>query len=242
MKKPIYIISDNHFLLEKNVIEEKRRQKLFKLFSKIKKSGGTLILGGDFFDFWVQSYYSIPNFYDDILDEISMLTKNKIEIHLVAGNHDYWDFGFLSKKYGLFFHKKDFEFFIDKKKILITHGDGILKDDKGYRLMKRIIRSPLFILIIRLIPSSVMSYLAKFISNSKSKFGKTEILDDKYKTELKIYAKKMIELHGYHTVLMGHYHQKGIYEINNSYFIHLGDWINNFTVTTFTKENKWIQV
>ena len=208
MKKPIYIISDNHFLLEKSNIEEQRRQKLFKLFEKIKKSGGTLILGGDFFDFWVESYYSIPNFYNDILDEISSLRKNKIEIHLVAGNHDYWDFGFLSKKYDLFFHKKDFEFLIDEKKILITHGDGILLDDKGYRLMKTIIRSSLFIFILRLIPSSVMSFLAKFISNSKSKFGKTEILDDKYKKELKIYAKNKIEKHGYHAVLMGHYHQK----------------------------------
>ena len=51
MKKPIYIISDNHFLLEKSNIEEQRRQKLFKLFEKIKKSGGTLILGGDFLTF-----------------------------------------------------------------------------------------------------------------------------------------------------------------------------------------------
>jgi len=242
MKKPIYIISDNHFLLEKSDIEEQRRQKLFKLFEKIKKSGGTLILGGDFFDFWVESYYSVPNFYNDILDEISKLRKNKIEIHLVAGNHDYWDFGFLSKQYGLFFHKKDFEFLIDEKKILITHGDGILLDDRGYRLMKRIIRSSSFIFIVRLIPSSLMSFLAKFISNSKSKFGKTEILDNKYKKELKIYAENKIKEHGYHTVLMGHYHQKGIFRINNSYFIHLGDWINNFTITTFTKEDKWEQV
>ena len=242
MKKPIYIVSDNHFLLEKNDVEKRRRKKLFKLFEKINKSGGTLILGGDFFDFWVQSYYSIPNFYNDILDEISKLRKNKIDIHLVAGNHDYWDFGFLSKNYGLFFHKKDFEFSIDNKKILITHGDGILKDDKGYRLMKKIIRSSLFIFVIRLIPSSIMSFFAKFISNSKSKFGRTEILDDKYKIELKNYAQKKIEKYGYHAVLMGHYHQKGIHKINNSYFIHLGDWINNFTVTTFTKENKWIQI
>ena len=74
--------------------------------------------------------------------------------------------------------------------------------------MKTIIRSSLFIFILRLIPSSVMSFLAKFISNSKSKFGKTEILDDKYKKELKIYAKNKIEKHGYHAVLMVHYHQK----------------------------------
>ena len=46
MKLPIYCISDNHFLLENNLDEMKRRQKLFSLFHYIKKTGGTLILDG----------------------------------------------------------------------------------------------------------------------------------------------------------------------------------------------------
>ena len=40
---------------------------------------------------------------------------------------------------------------------------------------------------------------------------------------------------------MGHYHQTGIENINDKYFIHLGDWINNYTVTTYDKKNKWQQ-
>ena len=56
MQLPIYFISDNHFMLSKNELESKRRRKLFDLFVKIKKTGGTLIIGGDFFDFWLQSF------------------------------------------------------------------------------------------------------------------------------------------------------------------------------------------
>ena len=40
MKLPIYIISDNHFLLEKSKEEQNRRRKLFDLFENIKKTGG----------------------------------------------------------------------------------------------------------------------------------------------------------------------------------------------------------
>ena len=49
---PIYFVSDNHFSMEKSDGEQNRREKLFSLFDKIESSKGTLIIGGDFFDFW----------------------------------------------------------------------------------------------------------------------------------------------------------------------------------------------
>ena len=80
MKLPIYIISDNHFLLEKSSNEENRRKILFDLFSKIKQTGGSLIIGGDFFDFWVQFYSGTPKYYQNILDELEKLHKQNIEM------------------------------------------------------------------------------------------------------------------------------------------------------------------
>jgi len=52
MKLPLYFISDSHMGMEINESEIKRRNKLFQLFNQIKSSGGTLIIGGDFFDCW----------------------------------------------------------------------------------------------------------------------------------------------------------------------------------------------
>ena len=241
MKLPIYFISDNHFLLEKNELELERRTKLFSLLDKIQKTGGTLIIGGDFFDFWVESFYGIPNYYNDILDKLEKLNRHHIKIHYIVGNHDYWDFGFLNKKCGVIIHKKDFLFKIDKQKILVTHGDGLLKDDYKYRFMKKIIRSKLFILLVRLVPSSVMTIIAKKISGTKSKFGKLQNLPKKYKDELEEYAIKQIDNYNIHTVLMGHYHQLGIKKINNKQFIHMGDWINQYTVTWIDKNYEWHQ-
>ena len=37
MKTPIYIVSDNHFMLENSNDETIRREKIFKLFSHITK-------------------------------------------------------------------------------------------------------------------------------------------------------------------------------------------------------------
>ena len=152
MKLPIYIISDNHFLLEDTKEEKKRRQKLFDLFQTIKETEGTLIIGGDFFDFWLEFIGGPPLYYDDILNELERLHNNNITIHYVLGNHDYWDFGYFQKKFGCLVHKQDFSFTVDNKNILITHGDGILKHDYLYRFMKKIIRSKLIMSLFRLIP------------------------------------------------------------------------------------------
>ena len=241
MKLPVYFISDNHFLLDYNEAETERRNKLFNLFEHIKKTGGTLIIGGDFFDFWLQTFSGIPKYYDDIIRNLQSLSEQNIEIHYVVGNHDYWDFGFLTKNCGIIIHKSDFIFNINNKNFLITHGDGLLKNDFLYRFMKKIIRSKLFVLLVRLIPSSIMATIAKKISNTNSKFDQSEHLPQNCKKELEDYAINEIENNNINTVLMGHYHQLGIKEINDGHFIHLGDWITQFTVTIFNEEGLWEQ-
>ena len=60
------------------------------------------------------------------------------------------DFGSFTNKFGATVHKGDLEFDVNGKKILVTHGDGLLKDDKAYRFMKLIIRSKVAIFLFKL--------------------------------------------------------------------------------------------
>ena len=50
----------------------------------------------------------------------------------------------------------------------------------------------------------------------------------------KVYQEK------YNFILVGHYHQIGIYDINNLKIIFMGDWLNKFTVTTYNGQD-WCQ-
>ena len=69
MNGPYYIISDNHFSMNLNNEEYERREKLFQVFNKIKSlNKGTLIIGGDFFDYWFEYKKEIPEGYENILD------------------------------------------------------------------------------------------------------------------------------------------------------------------------------
>ena len=242
MDLPIYFISDNHFLLEKSQLESTRRKKLFDLFDHISKSGGTLIIGGDFFDFWLQSIMGIPPHYHDLLNALQKLHMQNIKVHYVMGNHDYWDFGALKKQCGCIIYKKDFEFKVDGQKMIVTHGDGILKNDSKYRFMKKIIRSKLFILLVRLIPLSIMTRIAKKISGTKKKFNEDyPSLKKEYKNELKEFAFNKMKNENIDVLLMGHYHEIGIYKNQKKQFIHLGDWINKYTVTILDQNGIWKQ-
>ena len=239
MNDPYYIISDNHFSMDLDQKEHDRRQKIFQVFDKIKAlNKGTLIIGGDFFDYWFEYKNEIPKGYDNILEALADLNNNNIKIHYILGNHDYWDFGYLNKIAGITTYKNDLEFNINNKKILITHGDGILKSDYGYRFMKKIIRSQLFIFLYKLLPAKITCAFAKKLSKSSSDYNH----HDKY---VKIILKDTLEYakekwkKNYDIVCIGHYHQTGITNLNGKQLIYLGDWLSKYTVTVIDQDNCW---
>ena len=239
MKAPFYIISDNHFMMQENIQEKDRRRKLFSIFKSIKEKGtGTLIIGGDFFDFWFETNHVIPNKYQDLIDGLIALHKAGIDIHYLAGNHDYWNFGYLEKKIGLNFHKGDLKFNFNNKNILITHGDGLLKSDYGYRLLKRIIRHPIFIKLFKLIPPKISFRLANKLSKSSSDYNHNDKFLDIIMRDILEYAKKEWDKNN-NIVMVGHYHQQKIIHTENGDLVFLGDWLTKFSVTTLNEDGIW---
>ena len=239
MNSPYYIVSDNHFSMDLSNHEYERRKKLFDVFNKIKtKKKGTLIIGGDFFDYWFEYNNEIPKGYDDILEALNDLNNNNIDIHYVLGNHDYWDFGYLNKIAGINTYKNNLEFELNHKKILITHGDGILKSDYGYRFMRKIIRSKLFIFLYKLFPAKLTCSLAKKISKSSSDYNHHDKYVNTIKHDTLKYAQKKWE-HNYNIVCIGHYHQTGIKNVNNNKLIYLGDWLSKYTITVIDENSCW---
>ncbi len=238
-KQPVYFISDNHFKLKNNSFEKERRNRLYQVFSTIEKTNGTLVIGGDFFDFWFDYKYTVPDNYMDLMNQLEILNKNGIEIHFVLGNHDYWDFGYFQKKFNATVYKNNLEKKYGAYHIQVCHGDGLLKNDTGYRFMKKIIRSKFCIFLFSLLPAKFGYSLANKISRASETYHHHDIKSNSIKKEMLDYARKQWEI-GYTTVLLGHYHQRGIIEENGNYLIFMGDWLRHFTVTRLD-ENGWWQ-
>ena len=173
MKLPVYFVSDNHFFMDSPPGENERRKLLFSLFEKIKQEQGTLIIGGDFFDFWFDYYYVLPAGYVDLLEQLDQLNQSGIDIHFVLGNHDYWDFGYFKQKFNAEVYTGNIEFEHNSSRIQVCHGDGLLKNDTGYRFMKKVIRSRF--MVGPLIELCELSELAKSVSRQSHQAADADI-------------------------------------------------------------------
>ena len=181
-----------------NESEIKRRNRLYKLFDNIKLTGGTLIIGGDFFDFWFEFGKKAPKIYSDVFEELESLKQHGIDIHYVAGNHDYWNFGYFESTFLKSFYKDDFSINKFGLKILVTHGDGLLKSDVGYRALKKVIRNKIFIFLFKIfgerigykIGSKASAYYPHYYQKKQSEKSK-EQNSDEIKADILEFANNM---------------------------------------------------
>ena len=177
--------------------------------------------------------------YVDLFEQLHQLNQSGVAIHFILGNHDYWDFGYFKEKFSAEVYSENLDFNQNDSRIQVCHGDGILKNDYGYRFMKSIIRSSLCIWLFKLFHPDWGCGLAKKVSKaSGGDYYHHDLKADAIRTELIEYGRSQWKL-GFNTVLLGHYHLTGIVEEDGNSLIFMGDWLRHFTVTRLDKNGWW---
>ena len=120
----------------------------------------------------------------------------------------------------------------------MIHGDGVLPEDSGYRLFRRIIRSKLCITLFKILSPSMGYYIASKISNADKP---TTYYKDNESLKVKLTDYARTRWGDIDVLLMGHYHQSGIIEENNKKLIFLGDWLTKYLVTVYDN-GQWNQI
>ena len=161
MNTPLFIVSDNHFQNINTTFENERRKRFYSLLDYIQSKKGTLIIAGDFFDFWFTYNGYVPIHYVEILEKLKNLKEEGVKIYYVLGNHDYWEFGFFNNIFAEKTFKDKFFLKKDNKNCMIVHGDGLLKKDCNYRLFRTIIRSKICIYFFNLLPPHFGYWIAE---------------------------------------------------------------------------------
>ena len=192
MKTPIYFISDIHLRLSLDKKEKERRAKLYRLFDTIKKDGGTIFFVGDLFDFYFEYPHMIPKSFSDFYKKANDLKTNGVKLFFLAGNHDYWVGDYIKNELMDGVYLNDIAIEVNNKKLYITHGDGLLSWDHGYRLLKRATRSKLFVNMFKLLHPTVAYKIANFISKSGKHSSEKAELSENIRNELKSFAKKSL--------------------------------------------------
>tara|TARA_E500000178_G_scaffold355868_1_gene430229 strand:+ start:40 stop:771 length:732 start_codon:yes stop_codon:yes gene_type:complete len=222
MQLPIYFFGDNHFSPTPSLSNEQKIKKMEEFILEIENSKGSIFIMGDFFDYYFEYNRNNPNYFERIFSLLEKIKTKGIEVYFIAGNHDFW----IGKKFQSVITKS---FLSDQilsegnKKIYVTHGDGILSWDKGYRLLKFILRSKIFRFLYSLLPKNIALKVANRISYERKDSHK--INNDKLEkihSELIQYSRSKWNK-GCDIVIMGHYHHSFNFSENQKQLIILDD-------------------
>ncbi len=227
----IYFFSDVH-LGENNSSNDKRKlEKLLPFFDLIEKNGDKLYILGDLFDFWFEYKHAIPKVHLKVISRISHLIESGIEVNYISGNHDFWLGDYLEKEAGIRIHRDDLIVTEQGKKLFLTHGDGISPSDKGYRILKKILRNRFNIWLYQKLPVDWGIPLAKAVAGSSREHTSGRCL--KFLEDYRKFAQDKL-LEGYDAVMIGHLHKPILEELDGGIYMNTGDFIEHFSYIKMT--------
>lgn len=228
---PLHIVSDVHWPLRRDY--ENGRHFLAFLDS-LADEGGTLILLGDIFDFWFEWREVVPAYWFDLFHRFRCLMEKGTKIWFVCGNHDFHPGSYLRDEVGLLISKEELTFSAGGKRFYLAHGDGLARRDKGYRLLKKVIRHPFSIWLYQnLLHPDWGITLARWTSYTSRRHRRIDKVS--WAGEYFSYARSILET-GYDHVVLGHLHYPELKEVGEKSYINCGDWLSYFSYARFDEK------
>ncbi len=231
MMKKIFFISDCHFGLQDKQQEREKEFRLFSFFDDIQDETEELFILGDLFDYWFEYKHVVPKGFHRILTRLENFSDNGIAVHLLVGNHDFWLGRRFTEETGVHVYYEPVSITLNGKRFYLHHGDGLNDEDKGYRILRSILRNKTNIFLYRLLHPDIGIVLARKSSmTSRDNHSENGLVLEQ--DALRKYATKKLS-DGYDYVIMGHDHTPEQLTIDNRQYINLGDWITHNTYAVF---------
>lgn len=223
MNKTYLFISDIHLGLQEKDSEEKKEKLLVKFLNYAESNCDELFIVGDLFDYWFEYKRVYQKGFYRTLAGLKNVTENGVKLHYFIGNHDFLHRDFFSREIGAILYHDPIEVTLNGKKFFIGHGDGMVKNDTGYKILKFILRNKITQWLYSLIHPDFGIALASKTSKSsrhyttKKDYGEDDGLFDAAKLKID---------EGFEYVIFGHLHKRVWKEFDNGVYINLGSWLD----------------
>lgn len=229
--KKIYFVSDAHFGISLQGHEQ--RELLFiEFLHRISADAEGLIILGDLFDFWIEYRCAIRPDYFSIVHELRKLVEKGIWIHYMAGNHDFALGPFLKETIGIVVHNDSYESEFQGKKVHLFHGDGLLRLDSGYRVLRKILRNPTLQQMYKMIHPNLGVPLGTYFSGSSRKYLK-RFMAPRYMSEYRKHAQERLANRN-DIVIFGHTHHAELCHFYNGTYCNTGAWLVHYNYATMS--------
>ncbi|GLX14784.1 UDP-2,3-diacylglucosamine hydrolase [Pseudomonas straminea] len=217
----ILLISDLHLEEERPDIS---RAFLHFLDTRARQAEALYILG-DFFEVWIGDDAMTP-FQRGIAEALQRLGDGGTRIYLMHGNRDFLLGKAFCREAGCTLLGDPHMVTLNGEKVLLMHGDSLCTLDVGYQKMRRLLRNPLSLFILRNLPLNSRHKLARKLrseSRSQTRMKASDIVDVTPEEVQRVMAQ-----YGVQTLIHGHTHRPAVHELQvdgqPARRIVLGDW------------------
>ena len=228
LRAPCYIVSDAHLGVASLEIERS-----FVAFLRgLAGRASSLVINGDLFDFWFEWKTVIPRRSFRALAALAELKDSGVQILWVAGNHDCWGGEILREDVGVEYIVGPWEGSIGGHRVRIEHGDGLRdREDRGYRLIRPVMRNRFAIKAFRLLHPDWASRLALGSSTaSRVHRARDEGRGLRAYAERELATAKELDL-----LVYGHSHVAALERMpGGGVFANAGSWLDAPTYLTVT--------
>jgi UDP-2,3-diacylglucosamine hydrolase len=224
-----YFFSDVHLGLGSKDEDRKREQRVIQFLDMVKHDAAELYILGDLFDYWFEYTSVVPKGYFRLFAKLADLRYRGVQISYLAGNHDFWLGDYLTEELGIAIFTEPITRTFGGKKFYLHHGDGLLKNDTGYRILKKVLRNKINIFLFSLIHPDLTSWIARWSSRKSRAYTSKKIFEG---NDMVDFARKKIS-EGFDVVIMGHNHKAMFRELGRGVYVNIGDWLHENTYAVF---------
>ncbi|MEX6676282.1 UDP-2,3-diacylglucosamine diphosphatase [Pseudomonas sp. W2Oct36] len=217
----ILLISDLH-------LEEGRpdiTQAFLGLLNGRARNAESLYILGDFFEAWIGDDAMSP-FQRSICQALRALSDSGTRVFLMHGNRDFMIGKAFCKAAGCTLLKDPSVVHFNGEPVLLMHGDSLCTRDEAYMRMRRYLRHPLTLWVLRHLPLSTRHKLARKLrseSRAQTRMKANDIVDVTPDEVPQVMTES-----GVKTLIHGHTHRPAVHDVQlgetTAQRIVLGDW------------------
>lgn len=230
--RPVYFIADAHLGIEGEALEKAKERDLLGFLAHLTGRASLLYLVGDIFDFWFE-YRGVRQLaHPVVLKALSELVASGTAVRFLGGNHDYWVGSQFERATGATVHQTPVTDTHFGRHTFVAHGDGLPPGDRGYKVLRAIIRSRPAITGFRLIPPAAGASIARWAS------GMSEITEERIRAATPA-MKGFLEgklTEGYDVAVVGHIHKQMLWKSGGGTAVVVGDWMKHRSVVELTRD------
>ncbi|MGE8391493.1 MAG: UDP-2,3-diacylglucosamine diphosphatase [Pseudomonas sp.] len=217
----ILLISDLHLQEERPDIT----RAFVDLLDGRARHAEALYILGDFFEAWIGDEAMTP-FQASICQALRALSDSGTQVFVMHGNRDFLLGQAFCKAAGCTLLADPSVVEMGGEPVLLMHGDSLCTRDLAYMKMRRYLRNPLSLWILRHLPLSTRQKLARKLrseSRAQTRMKANDIVDVTAEE-----VPRIMQQYGVRTLVHGHTHRPAIHKLvvgdQPARRIVLGDW------------------